>query len=276
MNMESIFNEELITQLVQTGTRGAVNVALALLILIIGYLVAGLIKRNVKRLMLKSDRIDETIAAFFSDLVRYGILVIVFIAVLNRFGVETTSLVAAIGAAALAIGLALQGTLSNVAAGVMIVFFRPYKFGDFVDIAGTSGTVKDINLFTTELAMVDGVKVIVPNAQSWGQVIMNYTANPTRRIDWTFSISYDDDIDKAIGVIRDVITADERVHSDPEPVVVVVGHGASSIDISARVWAATADHWVIKWEMWKLVKQAFDRNDIEIPYPHQVEIHKDA
>lgn len=276
MNMESIFNEELITQLVQTGTRGAVNVALALLILIIGYLVAGLIKRNVKRLMLKSDRIDETIAAFFSDLVRYGILIIVFIAVLNRFGVETTSLVAAIGAAALAIGLALQGTLSNVAAGVMIVFFRPYKFGDFVDIAGTSGTVKDINLFTTELAMVDGVKVIVPNAQSWGQVIMNYTANPTRRIDWTFSISYDDDIDKAIGVIRDVITADERVHSDPEPVVVVVGHGASSIDISARVWAATADHWVIKWEMWKLVKQAFDRNGIEIPYPHQVEIHKDA
>jgi len=276
MNMESIFNEELITQLVQTGTRGAVNVALALLILIVGYLVAGLIKRNVKRLMLKSDRIDETIAAFFSDLVRYGILVIVFIAVLNRFGVETTSLVAAIGAAALAIGLALQGTLSNVAAGVMIVFFRPYKFGDFVDIAGTSGTVKDINLFTTELAMVDGVKVIVPNAQSWGQVIMNYTANPTRRIDWTFSISYDDDIDKAISVIRDVITADERVHADPEPVVVVVGHGASSIDISARVWAATADHWVIKWEMWKQVKQAFDRNDIEIPYPHQVEIHKDA
>ncbi|MEE2565901.1 mechanosensitive ion channel family protein [Hyphobacterium marinum] len=274
--MESIFNEELITQLVQTGTRGAVNVALALLILIVGYLVAGLIKRNVKRLMLKSDRIDETIAAFFSDLVRYGILVIVFIAVLNRFGVETTSLVAAIGAAALAIGLALQGTLSNVAAGVMIVFFRPYKFGDFVDIAGTSGTVKDINLFTTELAMVDGVKVIVPNAQSWGQVIMNYTANPTRRIDWTFSISYDDDIDKAISVIRDVITADERVHADPEPVVVVVGHGASSIDISARVWAATADHWVIKWEMWKQVKQAFDRNDIEIPYPHQVEIHKDA
>tara|TARA_R110002072_G_scaffold26340_11_gene87328 strand:+ start:285 stop:1115 length:831 start_codon:yes stop_codon:yes gene_type:complete len=276
MNFEAIFSEEMIAQLVETGTRGAVNVALALLILIIGYLVAGLVKRNVKSLMMKSERIDVTIASFFSDLVRYGILIVVFIAVLNRFGVETTSLVAAIGAAALAIGLALQGTLSNVAAGVMIVFFRPYKFGDFVDIAGTSGTVRDINLFTTELAMVDGVKVIVPNAQSWGQVILNYSANPTRRVDWTFSISYDDDIDKAIEVIREVITADERVHTDPEPIIVVVGHGASSIDISARVWAATADHWAIKWDMWKRVKQAFDRNDIEIPYPHQVEIHKDT
>lgn len=276
MDLDALMNEEMVAQLVATGTQGAVNVALALLILIIGYLTAGLIKRNIKRLMMKSERMDVTIASFFSDLVRYGILVIVFIAVLNRFGVETTSLVAAIGAAALAIGLALQGTLSNVAAGVMIVFFRPYKFGDFVDIAGTSGTVRDINLFNTELAMIDGVKVIVPNAQSWGQVILNYSANPTRRVDWTFSISYDDDIDKAIEVIREVVTADERVHADPAPVVVVVGHGASSIDISARVWAATADHWEIKWDMWKRVKQAFDQHGIEIPYPHQVEIHKEA
>ncbi|MEN0652739.1 MULTISPECIES: mechanosensitive ion channel family protein [Hyphobacterium] len=273
---EGVFNQQFIAQLVDIGFDAVVNVALAALILFVGFLVAGLARRSVKHLVEKNPKIDPTLANFFGGIVRYAILAVVGIAVLTRFGVETTSLVAALGAATLAIGLALQGTLSNVAAGVMIVFFRPYKIGDFVDIADASGTVKDITLFTTELTAIDGVQITVPNGQAWGDVITNYSANPTRRVDWTFSISYDDDIDKAMQVLRDTILPDERIHAEPEPVIVVVAHNTSSIDISVRVWAATADHWAIKWDMWKKVKHAFDANDIEIPYPHQVEIHKES
>jgi len=274
MNFENILNEELIAQLVATGTDGAINVALAIATLIVGYLVAGVFKRNIHKLMMKSDRVDATIATFFASMVRYAILVVVFIAVLNRFGVETTSLVAAIGAAAFAVGLALQGTLSNVAAGVMIVFFRPYKLGDYIEVAGTSGSVRDINLFTTELSTPDNKKIIVPNGQAWGDVITNYTANPTRRVDFLFSISYNDNIDKAMEVIQGVIAKDERIHADPAPFTAVKAHGGSSIDIVTRVWGSTDDYWGIYFDMMKNVKEAFDANDIEIPYPHQVEIQK--
>jgi len=274
MNFDSVLNDELISQFVEMGTTGAINVALALGTLIVGYIVAGVVKRNIQRLVEKNPRVDPTIASFAASMVRYAILVVVFIAVLNRFGVETTSLVAAIGAAAFAVGLALQGTLSNVAAGVMIVFFRPYKLGDFIEVAGASGSVRDINLFTTELSTPDNKKIIVPNGQAWGDVITNYTANPTRRVDFLFSISYDDNIDKAMEVIHGVIAKNERVHADPAPFTAVKAHGGSSIDIVTRVWGATDDYWGIYFDMMKNVKEAFDANDIEIPYPHQVEIQK--
>ncbi|WP_421792648.1 mechanosensitive ion channel family protein [Hyphobacterium sp.] len=269
-------NQEFINQITEIVMNGGVNVLLALLILIIGYMVAGAVKRTVIRISQQNPRIDDTLANFFASIARYAILLVVFIAVLNRFGVETTSLVAAIGAAAFAVGLALQGTLSNVASGVMLVFFRPYSLGDFVEVAGVSGTVKDINLFTTELATPDNKTIIVPNGQAWGDVITNYTVKPTRRVDFTFSISYDDDIDKAMDVVRAHFDADDRVHKEPEFFIGVKAHGESSIDLTARAWADTSDYWGVYFDAMKGVKEAFDKNDIEIPYPHAVEISKDA
>ncbi|WP_421785617.1 mechanosensitive ion channel family protein [Hyphobacterium sp.] len=274
--MEQFFsdNEALIRQITEIVTAGGVNVLLALGILIVGYIVAGAVKRAVLRLSDRNPRLDRTLATFFASMARYSILVVVFIAVLSRFGVETTSLVAAIGAAAFAVGLALQGTLSNVASGVMLVFFRPYSLGDFVEVAGVSGTVADINLFTTELTTPDNKAIIVPNGQAWGGVITNFTVKPTRRVDITYSISYDDDIDKAMTVIRDHYAADERVHKEPEFFVGVISHGASSIDIVTRAWTNTADYWGVYFDAMKGIKEAFDKNRIEIPYPHQVEIQK--
>lgn len=267
-------NEALIRQITEIVTTGGVNVLLALGILIVGYIVAGSVKRAVQRVSERNPRIDRTLASFFASLARYAILTVVFIAVLNRFGVETTSLVAAIGAAAFAVGLALQGTLSNVASGVMLVFFRPYSLGDYVEVAGVSGTVADMNLFTTELTTPDNKTIIVPNGQAWGGVITNLTVKPTRRVDITYSISYNDDIDKAMDVIRAHYEADERVHKEPEFFVGVISHGASSIDIVTRAWTNTADYWGVYFDAMKGIKEAFDKNDIEIPYPHQVEIHK--
>ncbi|MEE2525417.1 mechanosensitive ion channel domain-containing protein [Hyphobacterium sp. HN65] len=276
--MEQFFsdNEALISQITQIVTEGGVNLILAIGILIVGYMIAGAVKRAIVRMTEKNPAFDRTLATFFASMARYGILVVVFIAVLNRFGVETTSLVAAIGAAAFAVGLALQGTLSNVASGVMLVFFRPYSLGDFVEVAGVSGTVKDINLFTTELATPDNKTIIVPNGQAWGGVITNYTVKPTRRVDITFSISYDDDIDKAMKVIRDHYEADERVHKDPETFIGVIAHGSSSIDIVVRAWTDTTNYWPVYFDAMKSIKQDFDKNDIEIPYPHQVEIQRKA
>ncbi|WP_420431098.1 mechanosensitive ion channel family protein [Hyphobacterium sp.] len=267
-------NEALIRQITEIVTTGGVNVLLALGILIVGYIVAGAVERAVKRVSERNPRIDKTLATFFASLARYAILAVVFIAVLSRFGVETTSLVAAIGAAAFAVGLALQGTLSNVASGVMLVFFRPYSLGDFVEVAGVSGTVADMNLFTTELTTSDNKTIIVPNGQAWGGVITNFTVKPTRRVDITYSISYDDDIDKAMDVIRAHYEADERVHKEPEFFLGVISHGASSIDIVTRAWTNTADYWGVYFDAMKGIKQAFDKNDIEIPYPHEVQIQK--
>lgn len=267
-------NQALIDQAVEIVMNGGVNVLLALITLVIGYMIAGGVKKAVMRMSERNPRIDRTLANFFASMARYAILVVVFIAVLSRFGVETTSLVAAIGAAAFAVGLALQGTLGNVAAGVMLVFFRPYSLGDFVEVANESGTVTDINLFTTELVTPDNKTIIVPNGQAWGNVITNYSIKPTRRVDITFGISYNDDIDKAMDVIRAYYNADERVLKDPEFFLGVIAHNSSSIDIVTRAWVNTPDYWPVYFSAMKGIKEAFDANGIEIPYPHQVEIQK--
>lgn len=267
-------NQALVDQVIEIVMNGGVNVALALATLIVGYMIASAVKKAVMRMSERNPRIDRTLASFFASMVRYAILVVVFIAVLSRFGVETTSLVAAIGAAAFAVGLALQGTLGNVAAGVMLVFFRPYSLGDFVEVGGVSGTVADINLFMTELNTPDNRTIIVPNGQAWGNVITNYSIKPTRRVDITFGISYNDDIDKAMDVIRAHYNADERVLKDPEFFLGVIAHNSSSIDIVTRAWVNTPDYWPVYFSAMKGIKEAFDANGIEIPYPHQVEIQK--
>lgn len=262
--------------LMTVGVQALINVAMAAVILVVGFMVAGALGRSVRKIAEKNPRMDKTLASFFSSIVRWGVIAVVLIAVLTRFGVETTSLVAALGALTLAIGLALQGTLGNVAAGVMIVFFRPYSIGQYVDIAGVAGTVKDITLFYTELNTPDNVQIIIPNGQAWDNVITNYSAYPVRRCDFVFSASYDDDIEKVQSVLRGLFEADARVHDDPAVFVEVKAHNASSVDYVVRAWCDAGDYWALHFDMNKRVKIAFDENDIEIPYPHQVEIHKDA
>jgi len=274
--MDNLLNEEQIAQLTAMGLDVGMNVALAAGILIIGLFVAGAIRSFIRKAALKSERIDDTLGGFFASLAYYGILAVVWIAVLTRFGVQTTSLVAALGAATLAIGLALQGTLSNLAAGVMIVFFRPYKLGDFVEAGGVMGTVQEISLFTTTMTTPDNKTIIAPNGQIWGGVITNFSTAETRRVDITYSIDYADDIDKAMNVIRAVYEADARVLKDPEFFVGVIAHGASSVDIVSRAWVKASDYWGVYFDAMKTVKEALDANGLSIPYPHQVNINRKA
>lgn len=248
----------------------------ALFVLVIGLRIAGWLAGLVRREAMKREGIDDTLGSFFASLVRWAITAAVLIAVLQVFGVQATSFVAVLGALTLAIGLSMQGALGNIASGVMIMLFRPYKLGDYIEAAGVGGTVKDINLFQTVLATPDNVKVLVPNSQAIDGVIRNYTGYDTRRADVTFGIDYDDDMDKAIAIIRQVIDADARIFKDPEPFVKVVNLGDSSVDIATRSWVRADDVWDVKFHLTKAVKEAFDREGISIPYPHQVEIQKQA
>ncbi len=253
------------------------NIVKAIVFLIVGWIAASWISGIVRRRAEASSRIDQTLGVFFSSIVRYVLLAAVGIAVLQTFGFQVTSLVAVLGAATLAVGLALQGTLSHLAAGVMLVFFRPYKIKDFVEVGGDSGTVTDLNLFLTELTTVDGVKIYVPNGEAWGKPITNYSTNPKRRCDITFGIDYDDDIDKAMGIILDVVKADERFVNRPdEPWVRVVNLGDSSVDLQLRAWCKAGDLWEAKFATLKAVKEAFDRGGISIPYPHRSIVEKNA
>ena len=253
-----------------------INAIKALVVLILGWMAAGLVGRFVRRQVNSHPRIDPTLGNFAARVVKWVILLMVLVAVLGLFGIQATSLVAVLGAATLAIGMALQGTLSDLAAGFMLILFRPYKLGDFVDIAGTSGTVKDINLFFTELATPDNIQIIVPNGQSWGAIIRNFSHHETRRVEVTFGIDYGDDIEAAKSVILGQVTADSRVLGDPEPWVRVTNLGDSSVDLTLRVWCQAADFWDVKFHLTQAVKEAFDAKGISIPYPHSVEIHKEA
>ncbi len=246
----------------------------ALVVLIVGWSIAGIVSRAIRHRINAQPGLDQTLGNFAASVVRWAIRLIVLVAVLGIFGIEATSLVAMLGAATLAIGLALQGTLSDLAAGFMLILFRPYKLGQFVDIAGTSGTVKDLNLFVTELVTPDNVQIIIPNGQAWGAVITNYSAHDTRRVDFVFGIDYGDNADDAMKIILDLAGADTRVHADPAPWARVTNLGDSSVDLGVRLWCDAGDYWELKFEMTKAVKEAFDDKGISIPYPHTVEIRK--
>ena len=252
------------------------DAAKALAVLIFGWMAAGYASNLARRRVMASPNLDKTIGNFIAGMIRWVILLVVLIAVLNLFGIQATSLIAILGAASLAIGLALQGTLSNVAAGFMLVLFRPYKLGQFVDIGGTSGTVKDLNLFFTELTTPDNVQIIVPNGQAWGAIITNYSVHDPRRVDFVFGIDYDDSAGKAMTTILKVVAKDERALKDPEPWVRVTNLGESSVDLGVRVWCSAVDYWELKFALTKAVKEAFDEAGISIPYPHAVEIVKKA
>ena len=269
--------EQQMSEAVEAGmtiiTTYGLSVIGAIIILIVGWTVAGIVARSIRNTSAKSERIDTTLGSFFASLAKYAILAFTIIAVLSRFGVETTSFVAVIGALGLAIGLSLQGTLANVASGVMLIIFRPFKVGDFVDIAGTSGTVKDITLFTTELATPDNVKIIAPNGAVWGNTISNFSSNAARRVDMVMGIGYGANIDHAIKTMDDIIKADSRVHTDPAPFFAVGELADSSVNIIIRVWANAGDYWGVKFDLTKQFKEAFDREGIEIPFPQTVVHH---
>ncbi|MEO1474517.1 MAG: mechanosensitive ion channel domain-containing protein, partial [Pseudomonadota bacterium] len=230
----------------------------------------------VRKQALKYETIDDTLGNFFASLVRWAITAAVFIAALQVFGVQATSFVAILGALTLAIGLSLQGALGNIAAGVMIIMFRPYKLGDYIEAAGVAGSVKDINLFRTVLATVDNVQILIPNSQTIDGVIKNYSGYARRRVDIDFGIDYGDNMDKAISIIEAILNADPRIEKTPEPFVRVTNLGASSVDITTRSWVQAADYWDVKFDVLKQVKEQFDAQGISIPYPHTTMVQKAA
>lgn len=246
----------------------------ALLVLVIGLRVARWLSGLVRKLSLQHEEVDDTLGNFFASLVRWFLTAALFIAILQIFGVQATSFVAILGAMTLAIGLSLQGALGNIASGVMIMLFRPYKLGDYIEAAGAAGTVKDINLFQTVLATSNNIQILIPNSQAISGVITNYSGYSTRRADIVFSIDYNDDMDLAVELIRKMVEADERVLSYPEPFVKVTALSASSVDITVRAWASTKDYWDVHFALTSNGKKVLDEAGISIPYPHQVIIQK--
>lgn len=269
--------QESVQLVIEIVTTYGLDILGALAIFVIGWWFAGRAKAWSTRAFEKTKHIDATLTVFLSNAIRYLVLIITLLAVLDRFGVETTSFIAILGATSLAIGLALQGTLSNVAAGVMLLFFRPFSVGHFIEGGGQAGSVKSIGLFVTHLNTPDNVEIIMPNSALWGAAVKNYSFNPTRRVDLVFGIGYGDDIDKAMSIIAEIVAADERAHKDPEPVIVVGELGASSVDIITRVWCTGGDYWALRWHLLKTVKERFDAEDITIPFPQRdVHIYNDG
>ena len=254
-----------------------VNVAgqlvLASVILIVGFFLAGFFRRRIIRLAEKSRHFDRTMGSFLANLVRYGVLALTIIFVLQNFGFQTASLIALLGAAGLAIGLALQGVLSGVASGVMLVIFRPIKVGDFVSVNGVMGTVKDISIFTTELATLDNVQIIMPNTAVWSNTITNYSVYDTRRAEWKFGVSYGSNLAMAEQIIRDTIMSDPRSLTDPEPFIQVNNLGDFSVDFLVRVWVPAAEFFQYQADMKRRVKEALDAGGVEIPFPTRTVIN---
>lgn len=243
------------------------SVVAAISILFLGWIVSSWLQGRIRALGRKHAHLDDMLFDFLSAIARYVVLGFAVLFVLNTFGVQTTSVVAVIGAAGLAVGLALQGTLSNIAAGVMLILFRPFKLGDFVDVGGTMGTVKSLTLNYTELANPSNAQVIIPNAQVWGNVITNYSANDTRRAEWVFGVSYGANLADAERIIRDTILSDRRSKTDPEPFIQVNNLGDSSVDFLVRVWVDASELFGYQADMKRKVKESLDAGGIDIPFP---------
>ena len=243
----------------------------ALALFVIGRIAAGAIRRAVRK-GLERVRLDATLVPFFAGLAYWLVFAVVLIAVLGLVGIQTASLLALFGVAGLAVGLAMQGTLSNFASGVMLLLFRPFQVGDYVEAGGAAGSVEAISLFTTELNTPDNVKILIPNSSVFGQTIKNYAANETRRNDMVVGVSYDDDIGVAIDTINRVLKADNRVLSDPEPLVAVAELGDSSVNLVVRPWCKREDYWNLRFEMMRTLKEQLEAAGCSIPYP-QRDVH---
>jgi len=249
-----------------------VDIVGAITLLIIGWMIAGWVRRGVRHALDRIPRMDETLKPFLAKLVWYLIMIFVLVAVLNQFGVQTTSLIAVLGAAGLAIGLALQGTLANVASGVMLLFLRPFNLGDYVDAGGIAGTVVEIGLFNTEIKINIGLCLIVPNSTIWTSPITNYSRNSTRRFDIPVGIGYDDDVDGALTLLEGLLDGDDRVLKDPERLVKVKELDDSAVIINLRAWTKSGDYWATVWDLNKAIVIDLQAAGYSIPFP-QRDVH---
>ena len=251
----------------------SINIALAIVIFIVGRLVAKGLVKVIERL-LRNAKVDAMLIDFIGSIAKAVLLLFVIIASLDKLGVNTTSLIAMLGAAGLAVGLALQGSLQNFAAGVMLIIFRPFKIGDFVEAGGTTGTVEKITIFNTIMLTPDNREIIIPNGAVYSGTITNFSARDTRRIDMVFGISYGDDIKKAKDILIQAMESDERILKDPAPMVALAELGDSSVNFMVRPWVNRADYGNVKYALTEHIKLAFDENGISIPFP-QMDIHMD-
>lgn len=244
---------------------------IAIVIFLVGRTIARLVTRGLRNVM-QSQEVDKILESFVCNLVYWTLMVFVIIAAINQIGIQTTSLIAVMGAAGLAVGLALQGSLANFAAGVLIVVFRPYRVGDYIEAAGIAGSVLQVQILTTMLKTPDNKQIIVPNGQIMGSIITNYSANDLRRVDMAVGVSYSDDLDNVRSTIKDLVAADERILKDPECVIADSELGDSSVNFVVRPWVKTADYWGVKFDLTEAIKKRFDKEGISIPFP-QRDVH---
>ena len=263
---------ELIENVIAIGVEYGVDIAGAIVLLVVGWTVAGWIRRVIRRTLDSASVLDETLKPLIANLVRYAVLIFVLIAVLNQFGVQTTSIIAVLAATGLAIGLALQGMLANVASGVMLLFLRPFNVGEYVEAGGIAGTVAEIGLFNTEIKTSAGPGLVVPNSKIWDGPITNFSRNPTRRFDIAVGIGYDDDIDGAMALLKGLLTGDDRVLDDPEPLVVVQELGDSAVIINLRAWTRSGDYGATVWDLNKEIITELQATGYSIPFP-QRDVH---
>lgn len=263
-----------IMQLIETYVLPwSINIVMALAIFIIGKFIVKIVVKFAKKLMIKAH-VDNILVNFIGSIISTILLLFVVIATLDQLGVATTSLIALIGAAGLAVGLALQGTLQNLASGVMLIIFRPFNDGDFIEAAGVAGVVEQIGIFTTTMRTGDNREIIIPNGEIFGGTITNYSKRATRRVDMVFGIGYDDDIKKAKDLLNKILEEDDRVLSDPAPLVAVAELADSSVNFNVRPWCNTSEYWNVYFDIHEKVKLTFDAEGISIPYP-QMDIHQD-
>ncbi|HEX9778366.1 MAG TPA: mechanosensitive ion channel domain-containing protein [Geopsychrobacteraceae bacterium] len=262
------FSADKLIELIQVWGLKAV---MAIVIFVIGRVVARVLRNSLRSALLRG-KVEATLVSFTANLVYALLMVMVIIAALNQLGIQTTSFIAILGAAGLAVGLALQGSLANFAAGVMMMIFKPFKVGDFIEAAGTMGTVEEIELFTTKMLTPDNKLIIVPNNQITNGNITNFSAKETRRVDLVVGVSYSDDLNKVKAVLNDILSGDERILVEPEPIIAVLQLGESSIDFAVRPWVKSGDYWPTFFNLNKSIKERFDAEGISIPFP-QRDIH---
>jgi small conductance mechanosensitive channel len=260
--------EEAIAIVKTSGLDFAINLATAIAVFYVGRLAVKIVTRGMRKVM-ESQEVDKTLISFVSNLANMVLQTVVIIAAVGALGIQTTSFIAVLGAAGLAIGLALQGSLSNFAAGVLLVLFRPYKVGDFIEAAGISGSVEDVQILTTVLKTGDNKQVIVPNAQIMGSIITNYSANDTRRVDMVIGVSYDDDLDKVRSTLEELVAAEDRILDDPKCKIAVSALADSSVNFIVRPWVNSSDYWGVMFDMTEAIKKRFDAEGISFPYPQQ-------
>lgn len=264
--VDTLLNTQMYSDLLNNGASYALKIVIALLIYIIGKRIARSLTNLAIRAM-ESREVDDELTIFLNSLIYWGLLAVVIIAALGQLGVQTASFIAMLGAAGLAIGLALQGSLSNFAAGILILLLRPFNVDDWVEVAGVSGKVKRIHVFTTELLSGDNKCIIIPNSQVLSSTIINYSSTGQRRIDLIFGVGYEADIDQVREIIRQVIDADNRILTERETIISVAQLADSSINFNVRPWVETDDYWPVHSDLTENIKKAFDANDISIPYP---------